>query len=69
MIDTRRVEYIGTLHDPVSLIAKVGINREVDLTMINGRVVWQQGEFPGLDEQQLVADAQHHVERVVYAQL
>ncbi|MBX2880405.1 MAG: amidohydrolase [Granulosicoccus sp.] len=68
-IDTRRVDYIGALHDPVSLIAKVGISANVDLTMINGRVVWQQGEFPGLDEHQLVADAQAHVERVVYKDL
>jgi len=69
MIDTRRVEYIGALHDPVSLIAKVGINSHVDLTMINGKVVWQNGEFPGLDEHQLVSEAQRHVERVVYKQL
>jgi len=68
-IDTRRVEYIGALHDPESLIAKVGVNSNVDLTMINGKVVWQNGEFPGLDEHKLVADAQAHVERVVYSKL
>jgi hydroxyatrazine ethylaminohydrolase len=69
MIDTRRVEFIGALHDPESLIAKVGINTNVDLTMINGRIVWRDGEFPGLDEQKLVAEAQSHVERVVYSNL
>ena len=68
-IDTRRVEYIGTLHDPESLIAKVGITTNVDLTMVNGRVVWKDGEFPGLDEHEMVAQAQSHVERVVYKNL
>lgn len=65
-IDTRKIEFVGTKHDPNSLIAKVGINNNVDLTMINGRIVWRNGEFPGLDEQQLVADALSHVERVIY---
>lgn len=65
-IDTRKMEFIGTLHDPESLIAKVGVAGNVDLTMINGRIVWRDGEFPGLDEQQLVADAQAHVARIVY---
>ena len=30
----------------------------VDLTMINGRVVWAKGEFPGLDEAQMAAEAE-----------
>jgi len=54
---------------PQSLIAKVGISAPVDLTMINGRIVWRDGEFPGIDEQQMYADAQAHVERVVYPNL
>ncbi len=69
MLDTRKVDFIGATHAPESLIAKVGISAPVDLTMINGRVVWRNGEFPGLDEQQLFAQAQKHVERVVYPNL
>lgn len=69
MLDTRKVEYIGALHDPESLIAKLGVASNVDLTMINGRIVWRNGEFPGLDEHKMAADAQMHVERVVYKHL
>lgn len=65
-IDTRKIEFVGTRHDPVSLIAKVGVGNHVDITVINGRVVWRNGEFPGIDEYKLVADAQAHVARVVY---
>lgn len=57
-IDTRRLDFIGTRHDPQSLPAKVGLGQPVDLTMINGRIVWQDGEFPGLDEQALFAEAE-----------
>jgi hydroxyatrazine ethylaminohydrolase len=57
-IDTRKLDYVGTRHDPVSLIAKVGIGGPVDLTMINGRIVWKNGEFPHLDEAALFAAAE-----------
>ncbi|WP_317930083.1 amidohydrolase [Halioxenophilus sp. WMMB6] len=56
-INCDRLEYAATLHDPMALPVKVGINGPVDLTVINGRIVWQNGEFPYLDEAQLVARA------------
>ena len=57
-IDTRRMDYVGTRHDPLSLIAKVGIGMATDMTMINGRIVWEKGAFTGLDEAKLAADAE-----------
>jgi hydroxyatrazine ethylaminohydrolase len=57
-IDTRRMDYVGTRHDPLSLIPRVGIGMATDMTMINGRIVWQKGEFPGLDEAKMSADAE-----------
>jgi len=57
-IDTRRMDYVGTRHDPVSLPAKLGVGMPTDLTMINGRIVWAKGEFPGLDEAEMAAEAE-----------
>jgi hydroxyatrazine ethylaminohydrolase len=57
-IDTRRLDYVGTRHDPASLIPKVGVGTTVDMTMINGRIVWRDGAFPGLDEGALFARAE-----------
>ncbi|MCC5973187.1 MAG: amidohydrolase [Rubellimicrobium sp.] len=57
-IDTRRLDYVGTRHDPVSLIPKVGVGAPVDLTMVQGRIVWRGCEFPGLDEARLFAEAE-----------
>lgn len=57
-IDTRRMDYVGTRHDPLSLPAKLGIGMATDLTMINGRIVWANGEFPGIDEAEMAADAE-----------
>ena len=64
-IDTRRLDYVGTRHDPASLIAKVGIGTAVDLTMINGRIVWRDGHFPGLDEGALFAQAEAALHRIL----
>ena len=66
-IDTRRMDYVGTRHDPQSLIPKLGIGAPVDLTMINGRVVWAKGEFPGLDEAQMFHDAEATLTRTLFA--
>lgn len=64
-IDTRRLDYVGTRHDPVSLLAKVGIGTTVDLTMINGRIVWRNGAFPHLDEAALFAAAEQTLHTIL----
>ncbi len=65
-IDTRRMDYVGTRHDPLSQIAKVGIGAPTDLTMINGRIVWEKGEFTGLDEGKMFADAEAALAKVQF---
>lgn len=67
-ININKLEYVGARHDPESLIPKLGIGTSVDLTIINGKIVWRNGELIGLDEGKLVADASAHVERVIYNQ-
>ena len=67
-IDTRKLDYVGTRHDPISLIAKVGIVSVVDLTMINGRVVWANGAFPHLDEAALFHAAEESLHTILPTQ-
>ena len=50
MIDTNVLELTGTLHDPKNLLASVGVTGPVWLTMINGKVVYEQGNLVGVDE-------------------
>ena len=49
-VDVSGLEYAGTLHDPVSLPAKVGCGGPVALTVIAGRIVWRDGAFASFDE-------------------
>jgi len=50
MLRADRLELAGTLADPAALPATVGINRPVDLTVVHGRIIYQDGVFPGLEE-------------------
>lgn len=49
-VDVAGLEYAGALHDPVSLLAKVGFLGPVTLTVVAGRVVWRDGVLTGFDE-------------------
>ena len=64
-IDTRKLDYVGTRHDPISLIAKVGIGTAVDLTMINGQIVWLNGAFTHLDERALFRAAENTLQTIL----
>ena len=53
MIDTNVLELTGTLHDPKNLLASVGVTGPVWMTMINGKIVYENGHLSGVDEQTL----------------
>jgi len=57
MIDSNQLEYVGACSDPKSLLATVGVNRPVAYTIVNGKIVAQQGELCDLDEQEIVHKA------------
>lgn len=67
MIDTRTLVLAGAIHDPANLLARAGVTGEVDLTMINGKVVFQNGILSGIDEQYLAGKAEQCATRVVRA--
>lgn len=56
-VRTDRLELAGTLKDPANLLAVVGLNRPVDLTVVNGKVVFD-GELKGIDEPRVTREVQ-----------
>ncbi len=54
MIDMNRLEYTGALSDPMAALIFSGIDHSVDLTMVNGRIVVQDGRLVNVDEEQLI---------------
>lgn len=65
MLDVRRLEYAGAVHDPANFLARVGITGGVDLTMVNGKIVYQDRQFPGIDHQALFEKAEKVCDRVI----
>ena len=64
-VDTRGLELAGALHDPRNLLARTGVTGCVNMTMINGRVVYADGELKGVDEQKLAREGEEVCSRVL----
>ena len=58
MIDVNKLELAGATHDPSNLLARAGVCGPVWLTMINGKVVFQDGILSGIDESQIFEKAE-----------
>jgi hypothetical protein len=54
MIDLDRLEYTGSLSDPLAAVIFSGIDHSVSMTMVNGRIVVRDGRLSGINEHQLI---------------
>lgn len=53
MIDARKLELVGALFDPKSVLATVGYKQSVDYTIVAGEVVVRKGKLINVDEEKL----------------
>ena len=58
MIDSRRLELVGSCFDPKSVLGTVGVRGPVDYTVVQGRVTVEQGHLATIDEEALAHDAE-----------
>ncbi len=65
MVDADALELTGTLHDPKSLLARVGVTGPVWLTMVNGAVVYKDGRLQRVDERALAREGETVCDRVL----
>lgn len=64
-VDVESFGCTGSTHDPKNMLAKVGISDSVWLTIVNGEIVFQNGELTKVDERQLVRAAEEVCDRVL----
>ena len=50
LVDSRRLELVGGLYDPKSVLGTVGLRGPVDCTVVNGRVTVREGHLVTVDE-------------------
>jgi cytosine/adenosine deaminase-related metal-dependent hydrolase len=65
MVRVNEMDCVGTQIDPKSLLGTVGLKRPVDYTIVNGRVVVENGRLARTDEEKLYAECQHSFERFI----
>lgn len=53
MIDSRRIELVGALYDPKSVLSTVGFKQSVDYTVVAGEIVVRDGKLTNIDEEKL----------------
>ena len=57
MVDSRRLELTGACYDPKSVLATVGVRGPVNVTVVNGEVVVENGRLVTIDEEKIAEQA------------
>ena len=57
LIDSNRLELVGSCADPKNVLATVGVRGPVDYTVIHGKVTVRKGRLAGWDEEKLSREA------------
>ena len=53
MIDSNRLELVGTQYDYKSMLGTVGFKGAVDYTIVNGKIIVENGKLVNIDEREL----------------
>ena len=65
MIDSNRLESVGTLYDPKSVLGTVGLKSPVDYTIVGGNVIVKDGKIVNFDEKEIAVKANKLVEKLI----
>ncbi|MCQ2421199.1 MAG: 8-oxoguanine deaminase, partial [Clostridia bacterium] len=58
MIDSRRLELVGSCYDAGSVLSTVGVRGAVDYTVVHGKITVREGKLTGIDEDVISEQAQ-----------
>ncbi len=65
MINSNRLELVGTQYDPKSVLGTVGFKNPVDYTIVSGKIVVKDGKLTTIDEEKIVFEANKCVEKLI----
>ena len=67
MFNIHKLEYCGSLSDPLAALIFSGYNHETEYTIVNGKVVVDKGRLVGFDEEELIKKANSISEAMIQA--
>ncbi len=65
IFNINKMEYAGSLSDPLAALLFSGYNHGTDYTIVNGRIAVEKGRLTGIDEQKLTDKANRISERMI----
>ena len=65
VFNINKMEYAGSLSDPLAALIFSGYNHGTDYTIVNGRVVVEHGSLVGVDEEELTRKANEISDRMI----
>ncbi len=65
IFNINRMEYAGSLSDPLAALIFSGYNHGTDYTIVNGKVVVEHGSLVGVDEEELTRKANDISDRMI----
>lgn len=65
MINSKKLEFVGTQFDPKAILGTVGFKGAVDYTIVAGKVVVKEGKLVNIDEEKITYEANEAVERLI----
>ena len=57
LFNINRIEYAGSLSDPLAALIFTGINHQSEYTIVNGKIVVEKGFLTGIDEEKVLFEA------------
>ena len=63
LIRKNRLELAGACRDPLSVLCTVGLKGPVDYTVVDGKIVVENGRLVNVDEEKLVIEAEREIAR------
>jgi len=65
IFDLNKLEYTGSLSDPLAALIFSGINHEADTTIVNGKIVVREGKLVNIDETEIIRNGNQISERML----
>jgi cytosine/adenosine deaminase-related metal-dependent hydrolase len=67
IFDVRRLDFAGSLHDPIAALVFCGISHRAHTVIVNGEVVVREGALVNVDERAVREEMNSHARRMVEA--